>query len=275
MKSSIKFPNSIQLFEFVRKIADDVFLEEPLSDVALGRIMGLEGARTSRWKYGQISVTDSPRLLALSEALNIDLYVLTHVASGYMSAKEAINLLSDSGEFLRFLGDQLVLPQNENTLTLIDADGAEARIVRNSPLRYTRKFRRAQSARPVSKDEQKRIFLLADDDPTAIEIFNNITGHGTGVEGIVAKTMPEALLMAGKYRPHMIVLDLFLSGADGFETLRALNAMDDIPIRIIATSTVMTQAVLTKAKGCGASTVIERPLRARNLGKLVRELRNG
>ncbi len=275
MNNSVKFPNSIQLFLFARKVADDVFANDPVSDAALGRFMGLEGARTSRWKHGQIVINDSPRLLALSAALSINITLLMHLSAGYISAEDALAIHYNSSEFLRFLGDQILLPQNEHTLTLIDSEGAETRIVRNSHSRYTRKFRRAGSARPISKDEQRRIFLLADDDSTTIEIFKNITGTGTGIEGIIAKNLTEALLLAGKYNPHMLVMDLFLPGADGFETLRALHLLGKSSIRIIATSCVITKDIINRAKGSGAEQVIDRPLRARNLGKLVKELRNG
>ena len=275
MNQSVKFPNSVQLFLLVRKVADDVFTDEPVSDAALGRMIGLEGARTSRWKYGQIAVNDAPRLLALSQALSINVLILSNVAAGYLSADEAIVLLDSGTDFLRFISDQLVLPQNNQAITLIDSDGAEARVVRNSVNRYIRKFRRSGSLRPISKEEQKRIFLLADDDKAAIDVFRNITGKGTGVEGLVASTLSEALLLAGKYNPHLVVMDIFLPGADGFETLRALSKHSDSPNRLIATSSVMTKDVIQKAKGCGAQQILDRPLRARALGKLVRDLING
>lgn len=275
-KKATVFPSSKELFTLVRQVADLISSDEPLSDAALGRIVGLESARTSRWKHGQIAVDDAARLLSLSQALSVDITVLCHVASGYLTADEAWSLLDNEMDFLRFLCEQMVLPQNEQALTMLDSVGSEARIVRSSPTQYQRQFRRSGSGRPILKNEQNRTVLLADDDVATLEIFSNVTGPGTGIRGVIANSLTELLVLAGDIKPQMIVMDLFLPGADGFTTLRSLSASASLAtVRLIATSSLMTSDVIRKAKGCGASQVLERPLRARPIGKLLRELRMG
>ncbi|MBN2342595.1 MAG: response regulator [Deltaproteobacteria bacterium] len=275
-KKAAVFPTSRELFALVRKIADDIYADEPLSDAALGRMVGLESARTSRWKHGQIAVDDAARLLSLSQSLSIDIMLLCHVAAGYFTAEEALGILSNEMDFLRFLCDQLVLPQNEQALTMLDSVGSEARIVRSSPTQYQRQFRRSGSGRPILKNEQERTVLLADDDVATIEIFSNVTGTGTGIRGVVVGSLTDLLVQAGEVHPQMIVMDLFLPGADGFSVLRSLSASPALStVRLIATSSLMTSDIVRKAKGCGASQVLERPLRARPIGKLLRELRMG
>jgi hypothetical protein len=44
---------------------------------------------------------------------------------------------------------------------------------------------------------------------------------------------------------------------------------------LVATSLAATPDVARSAKGAGASELLERPLRARPLGKLLRDLRRG
>lgn len=275
-KKATVFPTSKELFKLIRKIADTIFTDEPLSDAALGRMVGLESARTSRWKHGQIALDDAARLLSLSQSLSVDITILCHVASGYLTADEAMSILENEMDFLRFLCEQMVLPQNEQALTMLDSVGSEARIVRSSPTQYQRQFRRSGSGRPILKNEQERTVLLADDDGATLEIFSNVTGSGTGIRGIIVGSLTELLVMAGELKPQMIVMDLFLPGADGFAALRSLSANASLStVRLIATSSLMTSDVIRKAKGCGASQVLERPLRARPLGKLLRELRMG
>ncbi|MBN2530660.1 MAG: response regulator [Deltaproteobacteria bacterium] len=270
------FPASKELFRLVRHVTDTIYTDEPLSDAALGRMVGLESARTSRWKHGQIAMDDAARLLSLSQSLSIDISLLCHVASGYITADEAIMILSDDMGFLRFLSEQIVLPHNEHALTLLDSDGSEARVVRSSSTQYKRQFRRGGSGRPILKKEQERTVLLADDDAATVEIFENITGPGMGVRGRVVKSLTDLLVTAGEIQPQMIIMDLFLPGADGFSALRSLAANESLAtVRLIATSMLMTPDVVRKARGCGAAQVLERPLRARPIGKLLRELRMG
>lgn len=270
------FPTSRELFQLVRHVADIVYQDETLSDAALGRMVGLESARTSRWKHGQIAMDDAARLVSLSQSLSIDITVLCHVASGYLTSEEAIHLLNNEMDFLRFLGEQLVLPQNEQALTILDSLGSEVRIVRSSLTQYKRQFRRSDSGRPILKNEQERTALLADDDSATIEIFSNVTGPGTGVDGKIVRSLTELLVMAGDVKPQMVIMDLFLPGADGFAALRSLAASSALATaKIIATSSLISPDIIRKAKGCGASQILERPLRARPIGKLLRELRTG
>ncbi|MBN2714557.1 MAG: response regulator [Deltaproteobacteria bacterium] len=270
------FPASRELFLLVRQVADKVYTDEPLSDAALGRMVGLENARTSRWKHGQIAVDDAARLVSLSQSLSIDITLLCHVASGYLTAEEALSVLADEVQFLRFISEQIVLPHNEQALTLLDSVGSEARVVRSSSTQYRRQFRRGGSGRPILKKEQEQTVLLADDEPGTLELFVNVTGPGTGIRGVVIRTLTDLLVSAGELQPQMIIMDLFLPGADGFAALRSLSASSVLSTaRLVATTSLMTPDVVRKAKGCGAHQVIERPLRARPIGKLLRELRMG
>lgn len=276
MKKTPVFPTSLELFELVRKVADTIFKDEKLSDADLGRMIGLDSARTSRWKHGQIAVNDAARLIVLSQSLSIDISILSHVAAGYLSSDDAAEMLTKDREFIRFLSEQIMLPKNEQALTILGSDGSEARIVRNTASQYDRPFRRTGTTRPLSKKEREVVVLLADDDDATIDVFSNITGKGTGITGVVSKTITESLIAAGQMHPRLIIMDLFLSGADGFQAIRSLcshtatNASE-----IVATSKLLTPEIIRKARGCGASQVIERPLRARPLGKLLRDLKTG
>src|SRR5687767_7912839 len=99
------FPGSKELFEVCRAVADRARPGEHSSDAELGRLVGFENARTSRWKHGRIEVADATRLLALARSLDLDLAVLVEVAAGKLRAREALALLEDPARHLRFIAD--------------------------------------------------------------------------------------------------------------------------------------------------------------------------
>jgi CheY-like chemotaxis protein len=271
------FPASRELFRLARAAADARRPAERVSDAEIGRVIGLESARTSRWKHGRIAVADAARLLALAQSIGVDVSVLAHVAAGYLSADEALALLASERDFLRFLGEQLLLPQDGHALQMVASDGTEARIVRHTAQHYERPFRRGTSARRAAeRREDEVVVLLADDDPATIEMFGNLTGRGTGIVGVVARSLPEALVTAGQLRPRLAIVDLFLGQADGFAAIRSLRTHEATSAtEIVATSLTAGPDVVRAAKGSGASALMERPLRARPLGKLLRDLRRG
>ena len=276
MSQAPVFPASRELFELVRAVLDNLSQGERKSDAEIGRMIGLESARTSRWKHGQISVTDAPRLQALSQSTGTDISILSHVAAGYMSAKEALQVLRTPREFVRFLGEQIMLPIDGQALTLISSDGTEARILRRSAMRYERPFRRSTSSRKIMEESREAVVILADDDASTLEIFSNLTGKGTGIDGVVARSIPEALVMAGNLHPQMVIIDIYLGQADGFAAIRSLTACEATKgTEIVATSLSLTPEVARAAKGSGAAAVMERPLRSRPMGKLLRNLRRG
>ncbi len=270
------FPSSLELFRLVRTVADDLGTSEKMSDAELGRMIGLESARTSRWKHGQIAVNDAARLLALSLSLGIDISVLSHVAAGYLSADEAIGLMSNEREFVRFIGEQLLLPANGQSMTLVSSDGSEARVARRTTLKHERLFRRGSSSRRLTDDGRSVVVLLADDDNTTIDVFTNLSGEGTGIAGVVARSIPEALIVAGQLHPRLVILDLFMGQADGFAAVRSLTTNEATSAtEVVATSLTMNPDVVRAAKGSGASEILERPLRSRPLGRLLRNLMSG
>ena len=264
----------MELFEFVRAAADRLAPRERISDADLGRMIGLESARTSRWKHGRISISDAPRLLALSASLGIDISILSNVAAGYLTARDAELLVSSEKDFVRFLGEQIMPPLDGQSLTLISSDGSEARVVRRTATKYERPFKRGSSSRRLSEERREIQVVLADDDPVAAEVFSNLTGKGTDIEGLVARSIPEMLIMAGRLHPRLVIVDLFLGQADGFAAVRALTSSEDTSAtEVVATSAVVNPDITRTALGSGASDLLARPLRARPLGRLLRDLR--
>jgi len=245
-----------------------------MSDVAIGNIVGFESARTSRWKHGQIAVSDAARLLSLAQALDVDITVLSQVAAGYQTAEEGLAILSDEKKMVRFLGEELLLPSDGQELILTTGSGVQSRIARKGPGLYDRSSKRvSKSANPQG---QARTVILVDDDETTVNVFGNLTGADTGVNGIVARSGPNALVMAGQMRPDLVIFDLFIGQIDGFAAVRSLTTNDATRGRttVVAASLSLTTDVVRAATGSGAAEVLKRPLRPRTLTRLLRRVRN-
>jgi CheY-like chemotaxis protein len=267
------FPASRELFKLIRAIADNSDSIDRMSDVDIGRIIGFESPRTSRWKYGQIAVTDAARLIALCQFFDIDLALLANVAASYLSADDAMEIVNNERKLIRFLGEQLVLPEDGQMLSFTGKDGVSYRLVQRRKGQHDRKTKKMSSgARGDEKEEP--VVLLADDDKNTIDVFRNLTAHGTGVTGVVARSGPEALVAAGRLLPRLIIFDLFLGGADGFAALKSLAADEATgEAEIYASSLSLSPDIMRAATGCGVISVLKRPLESRALSRLIGGLR--
>jgi CheY-like chemotaxis protein len=86
-----------------------------------------------------------------------------------------------------------------------------------------------------------------------------------------------ALEDLGEYRPHVIVSDLALPGADGFQFIRALRKLraeagGDVPA--IAVSAYDKDFTAMEAKNAGYSGYLAKPVNVEDLVTLVRDLLN-
>jgi CheY-like chemotaxis protein len=276
MPKSPSFPASRELFRLVREIADqmDLLEAERLSDADLGRFIAFESARTSRWKHGQIAVQDAGRLIALSQALDIDLTVISHVAAGYFTAAEALELLASPNRLVRFLGEQAVLSADKQAMTLI-GDGTRFKLIRRSQGHYRRTVKRLGHKDETGDHGEAPTVLLVDNAQATVRSFKNLTGNDSGVNGLVARSGPDALIIAGNRQPQLIIFDLFIGQLDGFSAVKSLVELDATSeADVIATSLSLSQEIVRSAIGAGAREVLQRPLNSRTLSHLINRTRS-
>jgi CheY-like chemotaxis protein len=275
MSKSPTFPASRELFRLVRTVADGLDLTETtrLSDADIGRFVAFESARTSRWKHGQIAVQDAGRLIALSQALDIDLTVISHVAAGYFTADEALEILSTPGRLIRFLGEQMILPNDNQAMTMM-GDGTRVKFIRRSVGHYRRTARRIGREEHDEQTETPTA-LLVDSAPSTIRSFKNLTGGDTDITGVVARSGSEALIAAGNLQPQLIIFDIFIGQVDGFAAIKNIVESEATSeADIVATSLSVTQEIVRSALGAGAREVLQRPLNSRTLHVLINRTRN-
>lgn len=91
MKSSaeIRYPNSVSLFHFCRKVMDHKFDGVRVIDQDVGQILGFDPADCSHWKKGKKNIRSIHALKAIAEHLNIDERLVIDVATGTIDETEA------------------------------------------------------------------------------------------------------------------------------------------------------------------------------------------
>jgi signal transduction histidine kinase/DNA-binding response OmpR family regulator len=95
---------------------------------------------------------------------------------------------------------------------------------------------------PTIEDDRKaiesgdKIVLIVEDDINFATILRN-QAKSKGFKCLAASTGEDGLLLAGKYKPHAIILDIDLPGIDGHQVLAELKAnisLRHIPVHIIS-----------------------------------------
>ncbi len=264
----IPFPASRELFVFCRgRLLSQQTPDEPLSDADIGRLIEFENTRTSRWKHGRIEVADATRLLALAQALDLPLALVAEIAAGRLTASEAAALLEEPDRYLEYLAALLRPLAEGQRLSIVDDQERSVSVEKLGLHKFSRQA--GGPAPPRASGAKRKVALLGDDDPDAERLFLNVARDQPGLVVVVATSGPEALLAAGRTHPDLVLLDVFLPGIDGFSALRTLARAASL---VIATAANLTPEVATRARGSGAADVVRRPLRARVLSRILRQI---
>jgi len=103
---------------------------------------------------------------------------------------------------------------------------------------------------------KKFCVLVVDDEPRIIR-FLDIKLKTSGYEVLTADSGTEALEQLQSSEPDMVVLDLVMSGMDGFETLKQLRALSAVPVIIL--SGKESNADKVKGLELGADDYLSKP----------------
>lgn len=71
--------------------------------------------------------------------------------------------------------------------------------------------------------------IIVDDDETLNELVR-VNLQPRGYEVVSVSSGPEAIRMAGEYRPDLIILDVMMPGMDGYEVCQRIRKTTDTPI---------------------------------------------
>jgi CheY-like chemotaxis protein len=103
-----------------------------------------------------------------------------------------------------------------------------------------------------------RILLIDDNAPAmqATALLLSQWGH----EVQVAPDGPTALVVARKWRPQLVLLDIGLPGMDGFQVAAALRREPLLGCRIIAMSALYRQGDEARLAAAGVDQILRKPL---------------
>ena len=120
--------------------------------------------------------------------------------------------------------------------------------------------------------DKGRKILIADDEPDILEILEyNLTREGYAV--IKAKDGNEALDMAKKNHPDLIILDVMMPGFNGMEVCQILRNLPDFKETLIIMLTAMSdEASQIKGLEAGADDYVNKPLSPKVLMSRVNAL---
>src|SRR3984893_4669238 len=98
--------------------------------------------------------------------------------------------------------------------------------------------------------------LLVDDDQKIISLLKRGLAY-EGFEVYTASDGETGLVAAKKYQPHLVLLDITMSGVDGFEVCRRLHLLDDMAIIMLTARDDVVDKV--NALGLGADDYVPKP----------------
>ena len=107
-----------------------------------------------------------------------------------------------------------------------------------------------------------KTILIVDDAPNIVELVR-LYLEGAGYATIVATDGPSAVELHRRHRPDLVVLDVMLSGMDGFEVCRAIRREADTPVIMLTARTDDIDAIV--GLELGADDYVTKPFNPRAL----------
>lgn len=203
----------------------------------LANVLGFEHSRAVRWKEGQMYVDRAEYLVRLADALDVEPMLLVNLATGSIGAEQAHRQLSAIGR------------ADEN------------------------KRRRTGKVEPVEVATDAAAYALDsakfDAGGRGVVLLVSVNGEGRKplsdalarhpeLSGLVATSFPVGLLLAERYRPEIVFLDLGAGNVHAFDACRVLSGLPSRAgrrCRVVAGTATLTDAVEKSALMAGAASV--------------------
>jgi len=112
---------------------------------------------------------------------------------------------------------------------------------------------------------KKKILIVDDDASTRLVL--SATLRSRNYEAVAAADSIQAISVAQKELPHLVLLDIEMPGGDGFlvaRRLKSLKSLKSIPV-IIMTSSVERQTAEAKSVEVGAEAFLTKPINQKEL----------
>lgn len=121
---------------------------------------------------------------------------------------------------------------------------------------------------------QKTVLIVDDEERNRrlLEVFASSDGYRT----LTATNGEQGLLLARKENPDVVLLDLMMSGMDGFEVARKLKGeAETAHIPVIVVSSLDDAASRGRMQECGVDCILGKPIDRWELSRNIAELTRG
>jgi hypothetical protein len=203
----------------------------------LANVLGFEHSRAVRWKEGQMYVDRAEYLVRLADALDVEPMLLVSLASGTLTAEQGHRQVGLVGR-----GDEAKRRRLNKPEPLEVASDAAAFAIDASRLEA--------AGRGV-------VLLVAANGEGRKPLGDALARHPDLV-GLVATSLPVGLLLAERYRPEIVFLDLGLASVHAFDACRAMSGLPSRAgrrCRVVGGTTTLTDGVEKSALMSGAAGV--------------------
>jgi excisionase family DNA binding protein len=114
--------------------------------------------------------------------------------------------------------------------------------------------------------------MIVDSEPDIVEVLEKVLEDEAKYEVEIARSGFSAGIIAEKFRPHVILLDMHLSDIDGREVERQVKANQDLQLtKVIAMSGKMTEAEFQGLLSVGFDGYLRKPFNMRQVIEAVED----
>ena len=117
-------------------------------------------------------------------------------------------------------------------------------------------------------DETKKARILIIEDEPKYQLALQFNLKASGYETLVAEDGESGVALAAAQNPDLILLDVRMSGQDGFVTCQQIRLFSNAPIIMLTAASAETDKV--KGLDCGADDYVTKPFSANELTSRVR-----
>lgn len=181
--------------------------------------------------------------------------------------------LTISRKFAQLLGGDLLVsstPGEGSRFTLLlPLDGAAQK--RDEHALYRPEPELTIQTEEEAVESAGRLVLVVDDDPEARELTSRmLEREGLGLAVITADSGEEALELALKRQPDLVILDVMMPGLDGWQVLKSLRSQPETEHIPVLMQSMLHQQEIGKA--LGADDYLTKPVDRRHLAMAVQKL---
>jgi excisionase family DNA binding protein len=115
--------------------------------------------------------------------------------------------------------------------------------------------------RPLEHAVRRRLLVVDDDVDQLSAVARLVKPHAERVDVQTVDNGIDALVLIGSWKPHLVILDVYMPELDGLEVCRRLHANPDTrEVGVVVASAQMTDEIEKNALDAGARRAVAKPV---------------